>query len=88
MSYGYKNQSDNDCAEACAAVNRSNARTYLVQRESYCGAIRWKLYNVDADGLRTTIGHYPTRKAAVTAGRLLAGWRGTVKVSTTTQMGA
>lgn len=40
----------------------------------------WELFR-NAPGWSCSIGTYPTRKAAVLAGRLLAGWRGSVTVT-------
>lgn len=41
----------------------------------------WSLYRLHGDApSRVFLGTYETRKEALTAGRLLAGWRGTVEV--------
>ena len=52
---------------------------YLVTKESYKGLVRWSVGRSVNDKLEA-LGHYPTRKAAVTVARLLAGWSGTVSV--------
>lgn len=46
---------------------------YRIQKETAYGATRWKTYAVHADGGETALGHYPTRKQALTATRVLAG---------------
>lgn len=52
---------------------------YLVSKQSYRGAVRWSVGRSVGDRLEA-LDHYPTRKAAVTVARLLAGWSGTVSV--------
>jgi hypothetical protein len=50
--------------------------TYLVAKRD-----RWTLLAIHDDGSETRIGSYPTRKAALVAARLLAGWRHPVVTS-------
>jgi hypothetical protein len=58
-----------------AAAGRSQAAPYVVAR---IAADRWQLSSPYGDNLSV----YRSRKAAVTAGRLIAGWRGRVVVTT------
>lgn len=41
---------------------------------------KWELSACHDNGDMTYLGHHQTRKGAITAARLLAGWRGKVKV--------
>ncbi|SFZ81635.1 hypothetical protein SAMN02983003_0606 [Devosia enhydra] len=57
-----------------AGAGRSLAAPYIVDR---IAADRWQLRSPHG----TNLGIHRTRKAAVTVGRALAGWRGRVVVS-------
>lgn len=54
---------------------------YRVFKQTHGQAVRWALRSVHPNGDETALGFYPTRKAAVTAGRLLAGRTGKVEVA-------
>ncbi len=52
--------------------------TLEVCRNQSTGA--WILRRIDGRNVPMTLGTYRGRKAALTAARLLAGWRGTIRV--------
>jgi len=54
--------------------------TYTITKQAYKSAVRWSIEAIVADR-RCVIGHYQTRKAALTVARLLAGRTGTVSVA-------
>lgn len=53
--------------------------TYTVERQTYRGAVRWSLSKTSDRpgwlGAVVALGHYQTKKQALTTARLLAGWR-------------
>lgn len=52
--------------------------TYLVQKDTFRDAVRWRLSVLNNDDSTATLGYYPTRNGAHLAGRLLAGHSGNV----------
>lgn len=55
---------------------------HLARQPANVAASPWGIYRFDADSvLGTTIGRFTTRKAAVAAARLLAGWRHRVEAA-------
>jgi len=54
--------------------------TYTITKQAYKSVVRWSLAALVNDRA-CVIGHYQTRKAALTVARLLAGRTGTVSVA-------